>query len=74
LWRYFDGGNASTVQRDEAATVPRAKHAGIICQGRDGVLDDLVDADRVGFVVCDVDVITTGEPDAQDNSSHGRQQ
>jgi hypothetical protein len=36
------------------------------------MFDDLVRADRVGLVVGDVDVVATDEPDAQDNSSHGR--
>jgi catechol 2,3-dioxygenase-like lactoylglutathione lyase family enzyme len=72
LWRYFDGGNAPAVQRDEATTVPGAKHAGILRQDGDGMVDDLVSADRVGLVIGDVDVVTTDEPDAQDNSSHGR--
>jgi hypothetical protein len=62
--RYLDGGNAPGEQHYEPVAMSAAKHSGVRRQGCDDVLNDLVCFDRVGFVVCDVDVITAGEPGA----------
>jgi hypothetical protein len=69
--RYLKGGNAPAVQHQEPVTVPAAQCPAILRKGRDDVLKDLVRVEGAGFLVRNVQVIATSEPDAQHNLCHG---
>ena len=64
------GGNAPAVQHQEPITVPAAQCTGVLRKGRDDVLKDLVCGEGAGFLVRDVQMFATGEPDAQHNLCH----
>jgi hypothetical protein len=51
--------------------VPAAQYPAILRKGRDDVLKDLVRGEGTGFLVRNVHVIATSEPDAQHNLCHG---
>jgi len=68
--RHLDGGNATPVQDDEPVTVSGLKDTGVLRKRGDDVPDDLVDVLRVGFLVGDVHVFASGEPDAQHDLRH----
>lgn len=51
--------------------MPAAQYPAILRKGRDDVLKDLVRGEGTGFLVRNVNVIATSEPDAQHNLCHG---
>jgi hypothetical protein len=51
--------------------VPAAQYPGIFREGRDDVLKDLVFGEDARFLVRNIQVITSSEPDAQHNLCHG---
>ena len=48
-----------------------AKHTGAVCKRRDGVLDNLILVNSVGFLIRDVEMHTVYEANAQHNLCHG---
>jgi hypothetical protein len=69
--RHLDGCHAPAEQDDQPVAVAGAKQAGVLGQGRDGMLGNLVRVGRAGLLVPDVQVIAADEPDAEHNFSHG---
>jgi hypothetical protein len=69
--RHLDGCHAPAEQHDEPVTVMSANQAGVLGQGRNDMLGDLVRIGRARLVVPDVQVISADEPDAQHDFSHG---
>lgn len=50
-----------------------AKHTGAVCKRRDGVLDNLIDVNSVGFLIRDVEMHTVYQANAQHNLCHGHE-
>lgn len=48
-----------------------AKHPGAFCKRPDGMLDDLILVNCVGFLIRDVEVHTVYQANAQHNLCHG---
>lgn len=69
---HFYGGDAPAEQQDEAVTVAGAKHAGVLGQGRNDVLGDLVRSGSARLLIADVQVIAADQPHAQHNLRHAR--
>ena len=69
--RHLDGCHAPAEQHDQPVTVMSANQAGVLGQGRNDVLRDLVRIGRVRLLVPDVQVIPADEPYAQHDFSHG---
>src|SRR3984957_19002332 len=70
-WCHLDGCHAPAEQDDQSVAVTSAKQAGVLGQGRDDMLGDLVRIGGFGLVVPDVQVIAADEPDPQHYFSHG---
>ena len=51
--------------------MPAAKHTGVLGKDLDGMLDEFVCVNNVGFGVRDVQAIAAGESDPQHNLYHG---
>lgn len=44
------------------------KHAVIVCECCDSVLDDIVGIDRLGLLIGDIELVTAREPNPQHNA------
>jgi hypothetical protein len=69
-WRDFHGGNTSCVQHQQSVAVGAPEHAGVLCEGRDEVLDELGFVARIRLVVPDVQRVTADEADPKDDGWH----
>lgn len=68
--RNFHGGNTPRVEHEQSLSVSASKHAGVIRQRGDNVLNDLGFAARIRLLVRDIQALTADEADSQHNAFH----
>ena len=68
--RDFHGGNTPRVEHEQSLSVSASKHAGVIRQRGDNVLDDLGFAARIRLLVRDIQALTADEADSQHDAFH----